>query len=174
MFKRHTLIASFLLVFAIAGVAGTVALAVATSNPVTNTFKAANLDTEITEEGDNPDKKEVTITNQKDSPAYIRVRITVSPENAAEPNYINNDKWMNGNDGFFYYSEAVAGNGGKTLPIMDKVLVDEEYEKTEADFDVTVYQESCVASTAPGTVVDIDTIKAAFDAATGSETNKGN
>ena len=174
IFKRHTLIASFLLVFAIAGVAGTVALVVATSGPVTNTFKAASLDTDITEEGGSPDKKVVTVTNQKDSPAYIRVRITVSPENAANPQYINPNKWVNGNDGFYYYYQAVAGNGGKTVPIIDRVEVNEDYAKTEEPFDVTVYQESCVATTAPGETVSLQEIKDAFDAASGSETNTGN
>lgn len=171
--KRHTLIASFLLVFAIAGVAGTVALVVATSNPVTNTFKAASLDTDITEEGGDPKEKVVTVTNRKDSPAYIRVRITVSPENAAEPNYISyeqNTKWQNGGDGFYYYLEAVSGNGGKTAPIIDSVKVDGAYETTKAEFDVTVYQESCVAATAPGETVTLENIKKAFEKATGSST----
>lgn len=173
IFKRHTLIASFLLVFAIAGVAGTVALAVATSDPVTNTFKAASLDTDITEEGSSPDEKIVTITNQKDSPAYIRVRITVSPENATKPLTIK-DGWLDGNDGFYYYHQAVEGNGGKTNPIIDSIDVDEDYAKTKEPFDVTVYQESCVATKAPGETVTLEDMKNAFNAASGSVTDAGN
>lgn len=182
IFKRHTLIASFLLVFAITGVAGTVALVAATSAPVTNTFKAAGLDTDIDEpEGGTPAQKVVTITNKKESPAYIRVRITVSPEGAAEPNYKNKTEdpsglgkalwYYNQNDGFYYYLAAVPGNGGKTSSIIDGVAVTPGYTD---DFDVTVYQESCVATKAPGEIVSLQEIQDAFKAASGSETNAGN
>lgn len=182
IFKRHALIASFLLVFAIAGVAGTVALVVATSDPVTNTFKAASLDTDIEEpEGGTPDNKNVSIENKKDSPAYIRVRITVSPEDAATPKYVNTttdssgevkEAWYyNQEDGFYYYLAAVPGNHGQTKNIIEGVTVKEGYT---ADFDVTVYQESCVATTAPDETVSLQKIKGAFDAASGRETNTGN
>lgn len=176
VFKRHTLIASFLLVFAIAGVAGTVALVAATSDPVTNTFKAAGLDTDIDEpEGGTPDKKVVTITNKKESPAYIRVRITVSPEGAATPNYnTGTSKWLDGKDGFYYYYQAVAGNGGETERIIEGVQVKKDYADTQEPFDITVYQESCVATKAPGEAVSLQEIQDAFKAASGSETNTGN
>ena len=68
--KKHTFIVSVLLVIAIVGVAATVALAVASTDPVVNTFKAADLDTEIEEPTPSPDpvpadNKKVTIKNME-------------------------------------------------------------------------------------------------------------
>lgn len=176
--KKHTFIVSVLLVIAIVGVAATVALAVASTDPVVNTFKAADLDTEIEEPTPSPDpvpadKKKVTIKNNGESAAFIRVRVTVSPEGAAEPSYVQKTNWYYGGDGFYYYLEAVQGNG-ETTPLFDGVVPSEEFAASQESFDVTVYQESCVATTDlseyPEVEDKLEAIKAAFVSASGTTT----
>lgn len=176
--KKHTFIVSILLALAIAGVAATVALAVASTDPVVNTFKAADLDTEIEEPTPTPspvpaDNKRVTIENHGDSPAFIRVRVNVSPENAAEPSFVQKTSWYNGGDGFYYYLESVPGKG-ETAPLFDRVVPSEEFQQSHESFDVTVYQESCVAT---GELDELDSnekklevIKKAFQDASGTVT----
>lgn len=177
--KKHTFIVSVLLVIAIVGVAATVALAVATTDPVTNTFKAADLDTEIEEPTPTPDpspspipadEKTVTIKNNGESPAFIRVRVTVSPEDAAEPIYKTEEtEWYYGRDGFYYYLKAVQGEE-ETAPLFDGVTP----KIKEEPFEVTVYQESCVATVDLSGYQTNDekltAIKGAFQSASGTTT----
>ena len=82
--KNKRIILSILLVVALVGVGTTIALSLAQSNSVTNTFEAADRDhnTEIIEKIDGL-KKTVKVQNTaENSPAYIRVRFEVSPSDA--------------------------------------------------------------------------------------------
>ena len=92
LFKsKISLWASILALVVIIGVGATLALMASTSNSVTNTFAAAQVETEIDEDLTNGNKI-VTIENTGKSPVYVRARIMVSgvdPENiviADEPN----------------------------------------------------------------------------------------
>src|SRR5699024_9792243 len=115
----------------------------------------------------------VTIKNNGESAAFIRVRVTVSPEGAAEPSYVQKTNWYYGGDGFYYYLEAVQGNG-ETTPLFDGVVPSEEFAASQESFDVTVYQESCVATTDlseyPEVEDKLEAIKAAFVSASGTTT----
>lgn len=84
LFKsKISLWASVLALVVIIGVGATLALMSSSSNAVTNSFTAADIDTEIDEVLDNGNKQ-VSITNNGPSDAYVRARIMVSgvnPEN---------------------------------------------------------------------------------------------
>ena len=98
LFKsKISLWASVLALVVIIGVGATLALMSSSSNAVTNTFAAAQVETEIDEDLRN-DNKIVTIENTGKSPVYVRARIMVSgvdPDNiviADEPDeYIYNE-----------------------------------------------------------------------------------
>ena len=84
LFKsKISLWASVLALVVIIGVGATLALMASPSNSVTNSFSAADIDTEI-EENLAGGNKEVSIHNYGPSDAYVRARIMVSgvnPEN---------------------------------------------------------------------------------------------
>lgn len=175
--KKHTFIVSILLVLVIAGVATTVALATAKTAPVVNTFKAADMDTEIIEPTPDPtpqpaDEKCVTVKNNGGSSAFVRVRVTVSPENAVSSEWKigGKDNWSEEQeDGFYYYLAPLTG-GGETAPLFNGVTVSDEFKHSHEDFDVTVYQESCVAVELDDALPPeekLEKIKEAFAAASG-------
>ena len=84
LFKtKRMLTATLLALVMMVAVGATLALMASTSNSVTNTFAAAQVDTEIDEDLKDGNKK-VTIENTGKSPVYVRARIMVSgvdPEN---------------------------------------------------------------------------------------------
>ena len=96
LFKsKISLWASILALVVIIGVGATLALMSSSSNAVTNSFTDADIDTEIDEVLDNGNKQ-VSITNNGPSDAYVRARIMVSgvnPENveivAQEPTTVD-------------------------------------------------------------------------------------
>ncbi len=98
LFKtKRMLTATLLALVMVVAVGATLALMASTSNSVTNTFAAAQVETEIDEDLRN-DNKIVTIENTGKSPVYVRARIMVSgvdPDNiviADEPDeYIYNE-----------------------------------------------------------------------------------
>lgn len=92
LFKtKRMLTATLLALVMMVAVGATLALMASTSNSVTNTFAAAQVETEIDEDLTDGNKI-VTIENTGKSPVYVRARIMVSgvdPENiviADEPN----------------------------------------------------------------------------------------
>ena len=99
LFKtKRMLTATLLALVMMVAVGATLALMASTSNSVTNTFAAAQVETEIEEDGLDMGNKEVTIVNNGKSPVYVRARIMVSgvdPDNiviADEPDeYIYNE-----------------------------------------------------------------------------------
>lgn len=156
--SKKMLIVSILLSAAVIGVAATIALEVARSNFVTNTFIAGKIDTEIDEEIDVDGatlKKSVSVKNldTATSDAYVRVRLTKSPESeeitlkfatGAISNPINeeSDTWIyNEEDGFYYYRYSVEP-GKATTELLSSV----DPGSYAGEFDVIVYQESCIAT----------------------------
>lgn len=78
LFKtKRMLTATLLALVMMVAVGATLALMASTSNSVTNTFAAAQVETEIDEDLTNNNKK-VTIENTGKSPVYVRARIMVS------------------------------------------------------------------------------------------------
>ncbi|MBR3607376.1 MAG: SipW-dependent-type signal peptide-containing protein [Lachnospiraceae bacterium] len=121
------------------------------------TVSMGKIETEIVEEfvEDNGKiiKKPVVI-NKGTTPCYVRVRIVASPENAIKlkretENAIlnvkgfelqnkNNAEWKLGNDGYYYYSEALEPNHVTKAVITEVEVLDNSVKELE----VTVYQEA--------------------------------
>lgn len=92
LFKtKRMLTATLLALVMMVAVGATLALMASTSNSVTNTFAAAQVETEIDEDLKDGNKK-VTIENTGKSPVYVRARIMVSgvdPENIVIADELN-------------------------------------------------------------------------------------
>lgn len=171
--KKNFLLSVILLV-AVVGVAATVALGMARSNSVTNTFEAGTVDTNIIEDKvDTNFNKKVKVANSAESKsdAYIRVRINAPDDISLELSDSAATAWSKADDGFYYYLYSVEP-GESTTELLSKLNVPENYKQS---FDVTVYQESCIASQIShynegAAKIPLATVKAAFDRATTDQT----
>lgn len=165
---------SVILLVVLIGAGVTIALSVASTDPVVNTFQAGKIDTEIKEEfpGDALSKT-VTVTNSSEakSDAFVRVRI-----NAPEGFTLDlteatgeNATWEKGDDGFYYYLYSVEPDGSTTALLKGFQITDQSLE----NFDITVYHESCIATVeshqGDGGAISLKTIQDAFKKATGTE-----
>lgn len=128
-----------------AGIGGTYAVLTASTTDVTNTFKVEEvIETEIEENWTEGQlDKTVSVKNVGPDNAFIRARVTISPDDVAEWKHSNSDgdawDWVDGKDGWYYYTKVVP-SGASTTSLMTKVeLKDASFE---GDFDVTVYQEA--------------------------------
>ena len=152
LFKtKRMLTATLLALVMMVAVGATLALMASTSNSVTNTFAAAQVETEIDEDLTDGNKI-VTIENTGKSPVYVRARIMVSgvdPEKIevvtteptgeaideetlylVMPNVTNDWEKLSGNDtynsDYYYYKKALnpAGEDGNTTSsLLEKVVV---------------------------------------------------
>lgn len=144
LFKtKRMLTATLLALVMMVAVGATLALMASTSNSVTNTFAAAQVETEIDEDLTNNNKK-VTIENTGKSPVYVRARIMVSGVNPEKievvtteptgeaieedtlylvmPNVGESEDWeqatgATGKDDYYYYKKVLPGKeeDGKTF-----------------------------------------------------------
>lgn len=185
LFKsKISLWASVLALVMIIGVGATLALMASPSNSVTNSFSAADIDTEIDETltGGN---KQVSIKNYGPSDAYVRARIMVSgvnPDNVvivdAVPETVEPDKvylvmqhqdlWVQdttatAKDDFYYYL-GVLTRDESSKRLLEKVVLGSNLQKEDflKNFSVTIYHESVLAI---NKTADLATVKAAFEAA---------
>lgn len=188
LFKsKISLWASVLALVVIIGVGATLALMSSSSNAVTNSFTAADIDTEIDEVLDNGNKQ-VSITNNGPSDAYVRARIMVSgvnPENVkivdtepvegtveADKVYLvmeNPTLWVRENgaakDDFYYYLGVLAENES-SQNLLEKVVLGKDLQGEDFlnTFSVTIYHESVLAINQPESIT-VDVVKDSFDAA---------
>ena len=152
------------------GVVGTYATLTAVTDNVVNKFSGEEINTHIVEDFPPQDvtpgatlKKDVTITNDGPSDAFIRARVTISPDKAVE--FLGtDDKWSYSQaDGWFYYKEVVAVNAS-TKSLMTQIKVPATLTES---FDVTVYQEAVgTGKYMPGDTVPITDIQEAFSKVT--------
>lgn len=186
--------AATVLALGLTGTAVTFASVKAVSNAVVNSFEAGEVKTSIEEEFEGTVeknktvKKNLAVRNEGRSNAYIRARITVSPEKDLDVTLLHGS-WVNGSftsegtalavnaggfydpdgdgvgwyagtDGWFYYSAPVEP-GTVTETLFDAVKIGE----VSGDFDITVYQEAVYSSTdAAGTTMPLEHIVSFFDA----------
>lgn len=145
--SKKIAILSVLLLAAVIGVGATIALAVAQTSPVVNTFEAGKIDTSIEEQVDTDMNKKVWVKNSAEAKndAFVRVRINCPEEIELKLSTESADTWEEGDDGFYYYLYSVAP-GENTTQLLDSVSVKEGFQDSVKSFDVTVYQESCVAT----------------------------
>ncbi len=159
--RKAALILSLCLIFALA-VGTTVALLVAHTNAVTNTFKAAESGTHIEEETENGEKSSIIVENTGTATSYVRVKLvmnwvsedgkTISGEPVKIDVEYDKDKWFLGTDGIYYYKTPVApGNSTDNLLQKDKPITEPTDKPDGCHLEVTVLAESIQA--APDTAV---------------------
>lgn len=159
--RKAALILSLCLIFALA-VGTTVALLVAHTNAVTNTFKAAESGTHVDVEDSGNEKTGVFVTNEGTATSYVRVKLVMnwvdkSGNVSAEPVNItvryDTTNWFE-QDGIYYYKTPVGPNmTTDNLLQKDKHITEPTEGKPEGyHLEVTVLAESIQA--APSTAVE--------------------
>lgn len=165
--RKAALILSLCLIFALA-VGTTVALLVAHTNAVTNTFTAAKSEIKIEEKFDGNQKTSITVMNKGTATSYVRVKLvcnwvskdgkTISGEPVnIDVNY-DTDNWFE-KGGIYYYKMPVAPVGEEPNNVTSNLLQANSpiTEPTEGKpegchLEVTVLAESIQA--APSTAVE--------------------
>ena len=145
LFKtKRMLTATLLALVMMVAVGATLALMASTSNSVTNTFAAAQVETEIDEDLTDGNKI-VTIENTGKSPVYVRARIMVSgvdPDNIVIAD--ESDEYTYNEDTDEYGIENP--EAGKLYLIMPNVTEDWEQASGETDTDDYYYYKEVLSS----------------------------
>ena len=198
LFKtKRMLTATLLALVMMVAVGATLALMASTSNSVTNTFAAAQVETEIEEDGLDMGNKEVTIVNNGKSPVYVRARIMVSgvaesqvaivgsETEATDQNKVylvmeNQSQWQQADasakDNYYYYLNVLEPNQ-RTSELLTKVVIPGKDLRTKLKemgekFSVTVYHESVLAiGDEPEEPITADYVENAFETADGNTTS---
>lgn len=149
--RKAALILSLCLIFALA-VGTTVALLVAHTNAVTNTFTAAKSKITIEEKTDNGIKSEIYVKNEGTATSYVRVKLVcnwvdkdgnVSATPVPAPTITNSDWFVK--DGIYYYKMPVALNGETSNLLQDHPITQGE-APDGYHLEVTVLAESIQAA----------------------------
>ena len=155
--RKTALILSLCLIFALA-VGTTFALLKANTDPVTNTFKAAESKITIEEKTDSGIKSEIYVKNEGTATSYVRVKLVcnwvdkdrnVSATPVPAPTITNNDWFVK--DGIYYYKMPVAPEG-KTSNLLEDHPITQGEAPEGYHLEVTVLAESIQA--APSTAVE--------------------
>lgn len=157
--RKAALILSLCLIFALA-VGTTVALLVAHTNAVTNTFKAAESGTHIEEKTEGGEKSSIIVENTGTATSYVRVKLVmnwVSDDGktiSAAPVKIDvkydTDKWFLGTDGIYYYKTPVgpkdSDNNMTANLLKDPITEPTDGKPAGCHLEVTVLAESIQAA----------------------------
>ena len=156
--RKAALILSLCLIFALA-VGTTVALLVAHTNAVTNTFTAAKSKITIEETTDDGIKSEIRVKNEGTATSYVRVKLVmnwvdgdgkvVSGGKLPEVT-LNESDWFE-QDGIYYYKKPVAPKDAETGKVTSNLLQEGKPIKQESapdgcHLEVTVLAESIQAA----------------------------
>ena len=157
--RKAALILSLCLIFALA-VGTTVALLVAHTNAVTNTFTAAESGTHIEEVTKDGVKSSIIVENTGTATSYVRVKLVmnwvddkenvVSGDNLPKVSLKEGSDWFLGTDGIYYYTKPVAPKG-QTSNLLEGNPIKQEKAPDGCHLEVTVLAESIQA--APSTAV---------------------
>ena len=189
---KKVFLITVLLVVGILGTATTFALLTSATGPVINRLSIGDVNTHIEEEFEGnvaagaTVKKNPAIVNDGPSPAFIRARITISPETDLELLYgdwtngtftsagkklekssdLNMHNWSyNEVDGFYYYHVVTAPDTDYevTETLFDAVKIGISVKQ---NFDITIYQEAVYAEgyEAGDVVAETGIIAALFEA----------
>lgn len=153
--RKAALILSLCLIFALA-VGTTVALLVAHTNAVTNTFTAAKSDITIKEDVKNGKKSSIQVENKGTATSYVRVKLVmnwvdgkgniVSGDNLPTVELNTVDGWFE-KGGIYYYKTPVApGKTTDNLLQKDKSITEPEGKPEGCHLEVTVLAESIQAA----------------------------
>lgn len=156
--RKAALILSLCLIFALA-VGTTVALLKANTDPVTNTFTAAESGTHIEEVTENGEKSSIIVQNTGTATSYVRVKLVmnwvdgdgkvVSGGKLPEVT-LNEPDWFE-QDGIYYYTKPVAPKDAETGKVTSNLLQEGKPIKQESapdgcHLEVTVLAESIQAA----------------------------
>lgn len=150
--RKTALILSLCLIFALA-VGTTVALLVAHTNAVTNTFTAAKSKITIEEKTDNGIKSEIYVKNEGTATSYVRVKLVcnwvdkdgnVSATPVPAPTITNSDWFVK--DGIYYYKMPVAPNDQTSNLLDGNPITQPEGAPDGYHLEVTVLAESIQAA----------------------------
>lgn len=150
--RKAALILSLCLIFALA-VGTTVALLVAHTNAVTNTFTAAKSKITIEETTDDGIKSEIYVKNEGTATSYVRVKLVcnwvdkdgnVSATPAPVPTITNSDWFVK--DGIYYYTTPVAPNDKTSNLLNGNPIKQPEGAPEGYHLEVTVLAESIQAA----------------------------
>ena len=165
--RKTALILSLCLIFALA-VGTTVALLVAHTNAVTNTFTAAESGTHIEEVTKDGVKSSIIVQNTGTATSYVRVKLVMNWVDNTTGNIVSGDNlpevtlneadWFE-QDGIYYYTKPVAPVGAKPNNVTSNLLQanspitePKEGKPDGCHLEVTVLAESIQA--APSTAVE--------------------
>ena len=149
--RKTALILSLCLIFALA-VGTTVALLVAHTNAVTNTFTAAKSEITLKEDVENGEKSSIQVENKGTATSYVRVKLVcnwvdkdknVSATPAPAPVITNSDWFVK--DGIYYYTKPVAPTG-QTSNLLEGNPIKQESAPDGCHLEVTVLAESIQAA----------------------------
>ena len=157
--RKTALILSLCLIFALA-VGTTVALLVAHTNAVTNTFTAAESKITIDENVENGEKSSIQVKNIGTATSYVRVKLVMNWVDESgrvvtgalpEVSIVRDGSWITGSDGIYYYKMPVALND-LTSNLLDGNPIKQPEDAPDGyHLEVTVLAESIQA--APDTAV---------------------
>lgn len=162
--RKTALILSLCLIFALA-VGTTVALLVAHTNAVTNTFTAAKSEITIKEDVENGEKSSIQVENKGTATSYVRVKLVmnwvdgngkvVSGGSLPMVELNTDDGWFE-QGGIYYYKTPVAPKDAATGKVTSNLLKTPIKQPDDAPdgchLEVTVLAESIQA--APSTAVE--------------------
>lgn len=133
--KSLTMLVSLALILLV-GVGGTLAYLVTQTGEVKNTFTPAKMEIELEEEFKDDTKSNVYVTNSGEVAAYVRIALVPTwVDDQNQPVAVNatleddlditwdSSLWVKGGDGFYYYTKAVAPNGGVTENLIKTATV---------------------------------------------------
>lgn len=159
--RKAALILSLCLIFALA-VGTTVALLVAHTNAVTNTFTAAKSDITIKEDVKNGKKSSIQVENKGTATSYVRVKLVMNWVDNTTENIVSGDNLptveLNTDDGWFekggiYYYKMPVGPKDSTANLLQEGKpIKQENAPDGCHLEVTVLAESIQA--APSTAVE--------------------
>ena len=120
--RKLAILLTCLVVMVGTGVGTAVAFLAVNTSAVENKFKAGTISGVIEEEFDNVTKQNVTVLNKSEAAVYVRAQIVINWQNAdgkvvpsasvpVSYSYSldlgNDDKWIPGSDGYYYYVSPV-------------------------------------------------------------------
>lgn len=153
--RKTALILSLCLIFALA-VGTTFALLKANTDPVTNTFTAAESKITIEEKTDNGSKSEIYVKNEGTATSYVRVKLVmnwvdgdgkvVSGGSLPAVTLNSDNSWFRGSDGIYYYTKPVAPKDLTANLLQEGKPIKQESAPDGCHLEVTVLAESIQAA----------------------------
>ena len=169
--KRSLVLVVSVLVLLLAVAGGTLAWLTSNTGPVVNTFTPAHVTCQVDETFDGTTKSDVKVKNAGDIPAYIRAYIVVTWKDAddADDNVYGelpvegtdytmeiptNTDWVQGSDGYYYYTRPVAVGDTTGTLISECKLTEKVVKPVGYDLSVEIIAEA-IQSVPTTTVVGV-------------------